>query len=350
MRNQYIEIKNTKNKYSRISWGAVLAGTLTALTVVFLLGMLGFGIGLTTIDPMTEVNSMDGLGTATIVWWGVTNVVALIIGGMVAGRMSGLPSNADGGLHGFLAWGLYTVLSLYLVTSTIGGVFNGLASTASSIFGDSTATNIAEQLNAAQDKGQEDSALSLESIKEEAFQLIRQAERNNILPNDASEEVRSTLNNAQRDGSQLLNDLNLDENIDEFFNELSVDLDENGDLTINAGDAGDILNKEDIKDYLIENTELSEAEINGVIQKWDRKIDKAIDKAEATYLKVKKNAIRAADKTADAVGKFSIIFFFLLLLGAGAAFFGGAIGSPVLTVDEEHREDLIEDNQIERNV
>ncbi len=350
MKNQYIEIRNSRNKYSRISWGAVLAGTLTAVTVVFLLGMLGFGIGLTTIDPMTETNSLDGLGTGTIVWWGVTNVVALIIGGMVAGRMSGLPSNSDGGLHGFLAWGLYTVLSLYLVTSAIGGVFNGLASTASSIFGDSTATNIAEQLNSAQEKGKESSSLSLENIKKDAFQLIRKAERNNVLPNDASEEVRSTLNEAQRDGSKLLNDLNLDENIDEFFNELSIDLDKNGDLTINAGDAGDILNKEEIRDYLIENTQLSEAEINGVIEKWDTKINRAIDKAEATYQKVKREAVETADKTADAVGEFSIVFFFLLLLGAGAAFFGGAIGSPILTVDEEHREELIEEDRNERNV
>jgi len=228
------------------------------------------------------------LGTGTIVWWALANLAALFVGGMVAGRMSGLPSNADGGLHGFLAWGLYTLLSIYLVTSTIGGIFNGLASTANSIFSDSAATNIAEELNASRDKGQDDTTYTLDKIKQEAFQLINAAERNNILPDDASEEVRSTLNETQSEGQQLLNDLNLDENIDEFFNELSVDLDTNGDLTITAGDADDILNREEIKEYLAENTELSEAEINGVIEKWDRKMNRAIEMPKCIMPKRKK--------------------------------------------------------------
>lgn len=344
MRNQYIEIVNAKNKISRISWGAVLAGTLTAFSVLFLLNLLGFGIGLTTIDPMTENNALDGLGTGTIIWWAIANIGALFIGGMVAGRMSGLPSNSDGGLHGFLTWGLYTLLSIYLVTSAIGGIFNGLAGAAGSIFTDSTATNIAEELKGAQDKGNDGATLSIENLKKEAFQLINTAEKNNILPNDSSEEVRSTLNEAQRDSKQLLNDLNLDENIDEFFNDISVDLDDNGDLKINGGDMDEILNKEKIKDYLTKNTQLSEAEINGVIEKWDRKINKAVEKAEVYYAKVKKQAIETADKAADAVGKFSIIAFFLFLLGAGAAFAGGATGSPLLTVDEQHREELFDEN------
>lgn len=344
MRNQYIEI-NSKKRISRISWGAVLAGTLTALVVIFLLNLLGFGIGLTTIDPMTETNSLDGLGTGTIIWWALANLAALFVGGMVAGRMSGLPSNSDGGLHGFLAWGLYTVLSIYLVTSTIGGIFNGLASTANSIFSDSTATNIAEELSKSRDKGEKDASFSINQIKKEAFQLINAAEKNNILPNDASEEVRSALNQTQSEGQQLLNDLNLDENIDEFFNELSFDLDTNGNLKISAGDADEILDREKIKEYLANNTELSEAEINGVIEKWDRKINSTIETAENYYAKVKQKAVIVADETADAVGTFSIIAFFLFLLGAGGAFAGGAIGSPILTVDEEHREDLIEDSR-----
>jgi len=346
MNDQYIDIINSKTKISRISWGAVLAGTLTALVVAFLLNLLGFGIGLTTIDPMTETNTLDGLGTGTLIWWGLANIAALFVGGMVAGRMSGLPSNSDGGLHGFLAWGLYTLLSIYLVTSTIGWIFNGLASTANSIFSDSTATNIAEQLKSAQVKGEESTTLSLTNIKKEAFQLINSAERNNILPNDASEEVRNTISETEQDSQQFLNDLNLDENIDEFFNELSVDLDKNGDLKLNAGDSEEILNRKKITEYLTENTELSRAEINGVIEKWDRKINKAIDKAEAYYAKVKTKAIKTADKAADDVGKFSIIAFFLFLLGAGAAFGGGATGSPILTVDEEHTEELLEDEKI----
>ncbi|MDT0293013.1 hypothetical protein ACFQ3R_09945 [Mesonia ostreae] len=252
MRNQLINIQNKFPKISRISWGAILAGTLTAIVVAFLLNLLGLGIGLTTIDPMTEANPMDGLGTGTLIWWAVSNLAALFIGGMVAGRMCGMPANSDGGLHGFLAWSLYLILSIYLVTSTIGGVFNGMASAASSIFTDTKAENFAQALQKAEDKGNKDANYSLEKLKQDAFQLINRAERNNILPNDASEEVRGTMNEVQSDSQAFMNDLNLDENIEEFFNELTVDLDKNGDLTINAESADEILNKEEIKDYLAE--------------------------------------------------------------------------------------------------
>ncbi len=100
MRNQYVQ--NKFPKISRISWGAIFAGALAAITVSFLLNMLGLGIGLTTIDPLTETNPLDGLGTGTIIWWGVSNLAALFMGGMVAGRMSGLPANSEGGASRFL--------------------------------------------------------------------------------------------------------------------------------------------------------------------------------------------------------------------------------------------------------
>ena len=339
MRNQYIEIKNKMPKISRVSWGAIFAGALTAIVVSFLLNLLGLGMGLSTIDPMTEANTLDGLATNTLVWWGASNVAALFIGGMVAGRMSGLPSNSDGGLHGFLAWGLYLILSFWLITSTIGSIFNGMASAASSIFTDSKATNFAQALEQARDKGNDEANFSIQSIKRQAFQLINTAERNNILPDDASTEVRSTLNNVQKDTQAFINDLDLEENIDEFFNELSIDLDEDGNLSITAEGADEILNKAEIKTYLAENTELSEAEINGVIEKWDRKIDRAVNKAEQYYETVKVKVTKASDAAADTAGKYSIIAFFLLLLGAGAAFGGGALASPYNTVGEEHVDD-----------
>ena len=292
---------------------------------------------------MTEINSMHGLGTGTIVWWALSNLAALFIGGMVAGRMSGLPSNSDGGLHGFLAWGLYLILFIYLVTSSIGSVFNGMASAANSVFSDSTSTNVVQALEDAKKKGTEDATLSLEGIKKEALQLIRTAEKKNILPNDASEETQKALNKTQRESQAFLNHLNLDENIDEFFNDISVDLDNEGNLSITADGYDNVINKEEIKNYLVENTELSEAEINSVIEKWDRKINKAIDKAEKFYEKARDKAAEVTEETTDAIGKYSIIAFFLFLLGAGAAFAGGAIGSPFLTVEEEQREEKREE-------
>lgn len=110
----------------RISWGAVIAGVVMALVVQVLLAMLGTGIGLSTMDPATG-GSPDAqtLGMGAGIWWALSMLIATFIGGWVAGHMAGLPAAADGRLHGLLVWGLSTLLMLYLLTSTVGGVIGG---------------------------------------------------------------------------------------------------------------------------------------------------------------------------------------------------------------------------------
>jgi len=67
MKKPYTNFENMAAKVSRISWGAILAGTLTALAVVSMLNLLGLGIGFSTIDPMTENDLLNGLGTGTLI-------------------------------------------------------------------------------------------------------------------------------------------------------------------------------------------------------------------------------------------------------------------------------------------
>ncbi len=340
MKRQYNGIENSISKISRISWAAIFAGAITAITVAFMLNILGIGIGLTTINPMTDQNTFDGLGTGTMIWWGLSNLVALFIGGLVAGRMSGLPSNSDGGLHGFLSWALYTLVSIYILTSAIGGILSGVTGAVSSIFSDSKGTNIAEQIQKAQDKGESETTASYDKIKKDAFQLINKAENYGVISDDASKDVKQTVNDVKGDSKDFLKNLDLEENADKFFNELSFNLNDKGDLKITVEGNKDFINKDEIKNYLTENTELSEDEINGVINKWDKKINTAVDKAEKYYAETKAKVAEYTEKAANTAGTISIVAFFIFLLGALAAFFGGATGSPKYTVDEEQiRED-----------
>ncbi|RYY08132.1 MAG: hypothetical protein EOO36_24060, partial [Cytophagaceae bacterium] len=53
----------------RISWGAIFAGTVLAIVLQLALSLLGLGIGLGTIDPLTEQNPMAGIGTGAAIWW-----------------------------------------------------------------------------------------------------------------------------------------------------------------------------------------------------------------------------------------------------------------------------------------
>jgi hypothetical protein len=91
----------------RISPSAVLAGAVLALVTLFMLNLLGVGIGLTTIDPARggdDTPGLTGLGIGAGIWGAVTFLIALFIGGWVAGRLAGDPKKLDSMLHGLIAW------------------------------------------------------------------------------------------------------------------------------------------------------------------------------------------------------------------------------------------------------
>ncbi|MDT0647607.1 hypothetical protein RM545_12980 [Zunongwangia sp. F260] len=322
-----------KDKVTRSSWGAIFAGALTALAVAFLLNLLGLGIGLTSINPMTESDPLAGLGTGTIIWWGLSNLVALFVGGMVAGRMSGFPSSADGGIHGFLAWALYAIVTFYFLTSTVGSIMNGIGSAVSGIFGGNQSGQISVQIDEAQQQSQDQANFSIEKAKQQVLQVLNTAEKYDVVPEGASTDTRQMLENPQVDAQGLIKSMD----IEEFFNDLSYNIDDSGNLNIELEGNGEYIQTEELKNYLTENTQLSESEIDGMIQKWETNIQQAIEDAEQAFAEAKQKAVELSDKITDAIGNFSLIAFGVLLLGALAAFFGGSLGSPEFTVNEEHR-------------
>lgn len=342
------------DRINRVSWGGIIAGGLTAIAISFLLNLLGIGIGLSTIDPLREVNPFQGLGTGAAIWWVVSNIIALFAGGWVAGRTAGFPNKTEGGLHGFLAWALYSVVTFLFLTSTVSGIIGGVGSATSSLFGKDDTQRVVIQLERAQQTGEQGVDLSYQSIKNEILQLVRRGERMNILPEGTTEDTRSTLQNTRRDVRQAWDDLNLDANIERFFNNLSFDLDDNGNLDISV--EGEYFDQVELKAYLAENTELTEAQIEGLITKWENNIDRAVQKAEQYYARAKDKVIQYADQAADALATFSIIAFIVLLVGAVVGFFGGQLGSPahlVMDTDPNRTDpdrDVTDRNLTDRNL
>lgn len=109
--------------FDRISWGAIIAGTFTALSIQLVLSLLGIGIGLITLDPQTGDNpSGSAIGTGAIIWWTLTSLVSLFLGGMIAGRTAG---TFNGSLHGFVTWATVTVATVLLLSTALGGAFQG---------------------------------------------------------------------------------------------------------------------------------------------------------------------------------------------------------------------------------
>jgi len=107
----------------RVSWGAIFAGAFIALGVMILLGMMGSAIGFNAIEPQQR-EPFEGIGVGAGIWWICTSIIALGIGGFVAARLSGIPDRTAATAHGATVWGLVTVFTLWMATSTLGMLLN----------------------------------------------------------------------------------------------------------------------------------------------------------------------------------------------------------------------------------
>lgn len=106
----------------RLSWGAVFAGLVVAMALQILFSLLGAAIGLSAVSPDA---SAKGVGIGAAIWLIVTALISLYVGGLVVGRMAGILTRGDGAIHGFIMWGLYTILALGLLTRGIGSLVGG---------------------------------------------------------------------------------------------------------------------------------------------------------------------------------------------------------------------------------
>ncbi|WP_075293287.1 PhnA-like protein [Pararhizobium arenae] len=120
----------------KISWGSIFAGVAVALAVQFLLNLLGVGIGAAVLDPATSDNPDAGtFSIAGGIWFVIAGLISSFIGGYIASRLSGRPSNSTGGYHGLTTWAVTTLVVLYLLTTSVGSLIGGAFSGLSSIVG-----------------------------------------------------------------------------------------------------------------------------------------------------------------------------------------------------------------------
>jgi hypothetical protein len=112
--------------HRRISWAAIFGGVILALSIQLLLGMLGAGVGLGTVNTnagSTPDATTFGMGAA--LWWVISSVIALGFGSYVSAWLAGIEIKWDGVLHGLITWGITTLLTIWLLTSAVGGVIGG---------------------------------------------------------------------------------------------------------------------------------------------------------------------------------------------------------------------------------
>jgi hypothetical protein len=99
-----------------LSWGGVIAGLLVGAGLVLLLGVLGLAVGATIVSDVPR------LGFAASMWVGLSVLIALFVGGMVAGRATNQPDRAGAVIQGTLVWILGVLVALGFVMSGLQGL------------------------------------------------------------------------------------------------------------------------------------------------------------------------------------------------------------------------------------
>ena len=103
--------------------GAALAGVVIVTQLG--LSLLGVGIGVSTIDPLTgDTPRAAAFGMAAGLWWSV--LVHCALAGWLGGWASGWhAARQDATLHGVPTWAFTTLLLFYLLTTAIGSLIGG---------------------------------------------------------------------------------------------------------------------------------------------------------------------------------------------------------------------------------
>lgn len=278
----HIETPVAPASLRRISWGAVLAGAVIAIAIHLILSLLGVGIGLSTVDPGAGgTPAASNLGIGAGIWWVLSNLVALVIGGYIAAHLSGVRGRGDGIIHGVLTWAVTLLVTIWLLTSAVGGLIGG----AFNIVG-STLSAAGQGVAEAVPQVAEATGFSPDQIQERAEGLLRPDTPANINdPETARRELVAAL------------------------------------TTMTTGSDQEVRQaREQAITIVSQQAQISPQQAEQRIAELQTQIEQTAGQASET-------ATEAADTTANAVSSAAIWGFIAFLLGAGAGALGGSMGA-----------------------
>jgi len=266
--------------HRRISWAAIFGGVIVVVALQLLLSLLGAGIGLGTVDTNAgSTPAASSLGIGAGLWWVVSSCFALLAGGYVAAWLAGIEIGFDGALHGVITWGISTLITMWLLTSAIGGVIGGGFSALGSV-SSAAGSGISQAAKPLADAA----GVSPDMVQQQAQAYLKPTNTDpaTMSPQDAQKEVGSNLATYIGDG------------------------------------AGAPAAKERIVAIMAAQRKISHDEAA-------RQFDDAQAKLKQTRDQAVQMAKNAADASANAASKTAFAGFVVLLLGLIAAAVGGSL-------------------------
>ncbi len=278
----------------RIAWGAVFAGALIAIVTQVTLNLLGLSIGLGSIDPLVESNPFSGLGIGAGIWVAVCTIIAFFLGGLVASRLAGMPDRKDGVLHGILSWALVSLVTVYLLWSAVGSIFN-------------TATNVVgEGLQAA---GQGIAAVAPEAAQAVDENVQLEGVSLDALVTDLVDQLQQSVTGPP--GAEAGDEEALSTALNAFFTP-----------------GNDISDRQALIDLLVARTGMTEAEAQQTVEQYDEQFQQLQQEVQGLGQQIQQTAVQIGDTVAAALSSAAFWAFIASIVGAIAAAIGGAVGVP----------------------
>lgn len=325
---------------TRVSWGSIFGGVVTALAVSFLLSLLGSGLGLSAVDISTA-DAPDGLGTGMLIYTGLSVLISLALGGYVAGRLS----VAEGCVHGFLSWAVTVLLAVILSGMLVNSAFNAASSIAGSVV--SATGSVASGAGSLLGKGAAgvadlaknafgDINIDPQSAAQDTNQQVQNVLRKSGIPQLQPEYLGQQLEGVKNDvgeaGKKLVQN---PDNMDAISKELIEKIKARGQ------DIGKEIDKDKLAQAFKNNTDMTDEEAaqaadnvirarNETVKTVQEGIDNAnkqIEEAKVKLEQAKQQALEQAEKAKKAVAQASIWSFVSLLIAAVLSAYTGHLGA-----------------------
>ena len=320
-----------------VSWGAILAGTVLGIGIMILLSLIGIAIGLAVADPAEPGSNAASVGIGSAVWFVLSQLVALFVGGYAASRLSANLGKQKAWLHGATVWALATIGLVYLAVSgttavvstgfsAIQSAGSGIVSAAQAVIpddaslpslgaSDAVIANLPQPVqNALRERG-----LSTDQIKRQA----RQAYRSVVSEREQSQALGTAGDVARdivRSPSDALSDI--EDGIDRLVGQ------------------GGTFSEEDRQQFLTEVQNrfgINEQEAETFVANVEQQAKQAADTATQALETARREATQAAQAATEAVSTAALWASIASILGLLAAVFGAAAGRRDEPVEEDYR-------------
>ncbi len=127
---------------SRISWGPIVAGSVLALAMYFLLTLLGGAIGFSISDKFEGKT----ISIAAAVYAIVVTAASLFVGGLISSQLTAGENRREAIIYGVLVWAAVFTMLLWLMAIGVRAGFNTMVgvATAGGSIADVAANNVSQ--------------------------------------------------------------------------------------------------------------------------------------------------------------------------------------------------------------